>query len=146
MYRADLSLLQVARSRTLELISGLSQEQAHYSPACGGWSVVEILEHALLSETINREVIAELVELAKRGQLAFINRTTADFNVSPSFLPKLLAPFVGVPFRVLNALMPAAVRETMVRYRLITFRNADVAAAQGKNDRPASHQARAIAR
>jgi len=126
MYQADLSLLSAARDRTLRMTEGLSQAQADFSDVCG-WSIGEILDHILLSEQINRKEIARLIELAKRGQPAIISRTVSDFNIAPAFIPKCLAPFAESPFRILNPFLPAAIREYMVRYRLIPFRNADIA-------------------
>jgi uncharacterized damage-inducible protein DinB len=126
MYQADLALFRAIRHRTLELVEGLSQPQAEFSPGPGRWSVGEVLDHLLLAEGLNRREIAQLIDLAKSGRTPYLNRTFADLNVSIAFIPKAMLPFLEVPFRLLNMLMPSSARELMTRYRLIPAQNPDV--------------------
>lgn len=126
MYQADLAFFRATRHRTLELVEGLSQAQTEFSPGPSRWSVGEVLDHLLLAEALNRREIAQLINLAKSGHRPYLNRTFADLNVSIAFIPKAMLPFLEVPFRLLNMLMPSCARELMTRYRLIPAQNPDV--------------------
>ena len=126
MYQADLAFFRATRHRTLELVEGLSQAQTEFSPGPSRWSVAEVLDHLLLAEGLNRREIAQLIDLAKSGRRPYLNRTFADLNVSIAFIPKAMLPFLEVPFRLLNMLMPSCARELMTRYRLIPAQNPDV--------------------
>src|SRR5215218_5313237 len=98
MFRESLEMFRSTRSRTLALAEQLSQEQLDFTTATGKWSTGEVLDHLLLAERVNRNQIAELIELAKAQQKPFVRRTFADVNVSIAYIPKSVLPIFEVPF------------------------------------------------
>jgi hypothetical protein len=139
MLEESLKMLRDARGRTLAMTDGLSQAQSDYAPAPGRWSVGEVLDHLLLAEKMNREQFAELIELQRSGRPAEVRRSFADVNVSVAYIPKSLLPLLEVPFTVLNMLIPAGVREGMMRSRVIPD------AAAPRRGRPAAELRRDLA-
>ena len=127
MFQESLQLFRSARSRTLALAAQLSQEQLDYASATGKWSAGEVLDHLLLAEKVNREQIAELIELQKAQQKAFVKRSFADVNVSVAHIPKSLLPIFEVPFTLLNTIVPVGFREFITRHRLIPAQSPDIA-------------------
>jgi len=109
------------------MVKGLSQAQMDYSPAHGRWSVGEVLDHLLLFETFFRNEIEQLIELKKVGREPVLKRTFADLNFSMAMIPKFLLPVLEIPFTVLNVFVPSAVRELMIRNRLVPAQSADIA-------------------
>jgi uncharacterized damage-inducible protein DinB len=126
MYQTDLALFGAARQRTLELIAGLTQVQIEFSPGPGQWSVGEVLDHLLRGEALNRRDIAELIDMAKSGRRPYLMRTFADVNVSIAFIPKTMLPSLEVPFRWWSMVVPRAVREFLIRNRLVPAQSPDV--------------------
>ncbi len=127
MFRESLEMFRSTRSRTMAIADGLSQAQLDFSPAPGKWSVGEVLDHLVLAEKLNRDQIAELIELKKAGRKPLIRRTFADVNVSIAYIPKPVLPLLEVPFTLLNTFVPAGVREYMTLNRLIPAQNPDIA-------------------
>ena len=126
MYQADLALFLAARQRTIELIAGLTQAQAEFSPGPGQWSVGEVVDHILLTEALNRREIAELIDMTKSGRKPYLKRAFADVNVSIAYIPKSMLPFLEVPFRLAGLVIPRAAQEFMTRYRLLPAQSPDV--------------------
>lgn len=127
MFRESLEIFRFTRLRTNELAKLLSQEQLDFSAATGQWSAGEVLDHLLLAEKVNRDQIAELIELKKLQQKPFVRRTFADVNVSVAYIPKSVLPMLEVPFTVLNTFVPTGVREFITRHRVIPAQSPDVA-------------------
>jgi DinB superfamily len=127
MFRESLEMFRSTRSRTIEMADELSQEQLDFAPAAGKWSAGEVLDHLLLAEKLNRDQVAELIELKRTQRKPFVRRTFADVNVSIGYIPKCLLPIFEVPFTLLNTFTPAGVREYMTRNRLVPAQHPDVA-------------------
>jgi len=136
MFQADLEFLRSTRARTLAKTEGLSQAQMDYSPGSGKWSVGELLDHLQLAEKIYRNEIAQLIELEKAGRKAMLTRSFRDLNVSIAYIPKSLLPIIEIPFTLFNMFVPSAVREPMMRHRLIPAQNPDIATP--RKGRPAA--------
>jgi uncharacterized damage-inducible protein DinB len=117
-----------ARAQTLALVRDLSQAQLNYTPAPGKWSVGEVLDHLLLAERFFQGEIRRLIELKRAGRKPVLQRRIKDFNVSIGFIPKSLLSFLEVPFTFFNPLVPRAVRDFLLRSRLIPAQHPDVAA------------------
>jgi hypothetical protein len=56
-----------ARSRVLAFVAGLSEAQAAFKPADGGWSINEVLEHLYLAEMSGVSKICSAVESVRAG-------------------------------------------------------------------------------
>ena len=136
MFQESLEMFRSARSRTIELVDHLSQEQLDFTSATGKWSTGEVLDHLLLAEKVNRDQIVELIELKKAQQKPFVRRTFADVNVSVAYIPKSVLPILEIPFTVINTFVPASAREFITRHRLIPAQTPDIATP--RKNRPAA--------
>ena len=129
-----LAELSATRARTLALAEGLTQAQLDRTPARGGWSAGEVLDHMLLAERTNRHQIDSLVRLARAGRKPELRLTFSDVNVSVAFLPRAVLPLLEVPLTLLNAFVPGCLRTYLTRNRLVPFRNPDQATPRrGRN-------------
>jgi uncharacterized damage-inducible protein DinB len=140
MFQESLELFRSTRSRTRALAEQLSQEQLDFKAATGKWSAGEVLDHLLLAEGVNRDQIAELIELRKSQQKPFVRRTFADVNVSVAYIPKSLLPIFEVPFTLLNTLVPVGCREFITRNRLIPAQSPDIAIPRRGRSAAALHE------
>lgn len=119
--------MRSAREHTLQMVSDLSQQQSDASPGYRKWSVGEILDHLILSETLIREEIEELIRLKNAGRRPVLHRSASDFNTVPFFLPKFALPFLEVPLTVFSTFVPNVVRDAVLRHSVIPARAADSA-------------------
>jgi len=119
MYRDELELLRSTRSRTLNMVAGLSQQQFDFSPQCGKWSIGEVLDHLLLSEELFRGQIAQLIELDKAGQRPVIKRSLSELDFSVAFIPKSILALAEGPITLFTTFVPASVRFFLIRNRLL---------------------------
>jgi len=126
-YETKLQQLRAARAETLDLVSGLTQQQAEFTPAAGKWSVGEVLDHLVRSEQLYRQKFVELIELAKAGRPPVLRVSFAEVNTSIGFIPKPLLGMMEAPLGVLNSMMPKCFRETFVKYRLVPAQAPSVA-------------------
>lgn len=121
----ELDIVRETRRKTLTLVEGLSQKQLDGRPSADKWSIGEVLDHLVLADGIARRDFAELIELARTGREPFLVRRFSDFNPSLLFFPKPLLPFVELPLTVFNLFMPHAVRDFLVRNRVLPAQHAD---------------------
>ena len=140
MYQNELEFFRSTRARTLAMVEGLSQAQMDFLPAPGRWSVGELLDHLILSETITRRDISELIQLKKTGRQPVIYRSSTDFDIAPVFIPKSMLPFLEIPFNFFNMFMPNNVREFFLRYALIPARHARAATPRRQRSADELHQ------
>lgn len=143
MFRESLEMFRSTRSRTIAMADELSQEQLDFTPASGKWSAGEVLDHLLLAERVNRDQIAELIDLKKAQRRPFVRRTFADVNVSIAYIPKSILPILEVPFTLLNTFVPAGVREFMTSNRLVPAQSPDIASP--RRGRPVAELREALA-
>jgi hypothetical protein len=115
-WRAAIERLAVVRAGTLALIENLEQEQADRSDA-GRWSPGEILDHLLKAERVNRDEIARLIDLAEAGKDPYLRRRFADLDLAPPFVPRAILPLLDLPFSLATLLLPASLREAVIRSR-----------------------------
>lgn len=115
MVQVHLAQLRAVRSRTLELMQDLSQEQLDYVPEPGEWSVAEVVDHLILTEQVLRGDIAILIERTRTGQTPYLYRSFAEFNARPAFLPECALPWIETPLNFLTRFTPAGMREYIVR-------------------------------
>ena len=119
MYQADLEQFHTVRMASLGLAAGLTDQQAAFTPGPGKWSVGEVLDHILLAEQLYRDRFTRLIELKKAGRKAELVSDFSEINTSVLFIPKPMLPALELPFKMMNLFVPAAVRETLTRYRLM---------------------------
>jgi len=124
MFDADLEDLQAVRLRSLDLIRPLSQVELDRIPAIGKWSVGEIVDHIILAGELLRRKMEDLIRLKRSGQRPFLRQTFSDIDVGFSFIPKALLPLVDIPFAFFSSFLIGAVRDFVVKHRLILFRAA----------------------
>jgi DinB superfamily len=127
MMEDGLTLLHRTREETLSLAASLTQVQADFRPAPGRWSAGEILDHLILSEKLYRQLISELIALAKAGRRPVISQGFREVNTSIANIPKGALPFLEVPLTVFNMFVPGFVRDTMTQFRLLPAQNPDIA-------------------
>ncbi|HWM89250.1 MAG TPA: DinB family protein [Thermoanaerobaculia bacterium] len=121
----ELARLESARARTLDLVEGLSQQELDRVPVQDRWSVGEVLDHLLKAEEANREVISELIALARSGRRPYLWRDLTTAGLSPALVPRSLLPLLSIPSTLASLFMPFSVREAMVRNRLFAASTSD---------------------
>ncbi|MCA1632289.1 MAG: DinB family protein [Acidobacteria bacterium] len=126
--KESLEEFRATRAHTLASSDGLTQSQLDYSPARGGWSAGEVLDHMLLAEGTNRNQIERLIEMARAGRRPELNLTFSDVNVSIAYLPRFVLPLFETPLTIMNMFVPDGLRSYLTRNRLVPFQNPDVAA------------------
>lgn len=129
MLKTELELLRASRAQTLSRIEALSQAQIDFSPAPDKWSAGEIVHHLILSEEIARRDVHELIQLTRSGQRPLLERSFADFDIAPAFVPKsllALAP-VETSFKLFMAVFPDCLRDLAVRSNLFKAQHAEEA-------------------
>jgi len=113
------------RAATLRLVAPLSQPQFDFSPKRGTWSIGEIVDHILLAEAMYREEIARLIELKRSGQRPYLKHTFNEINVAPLYLPTEVLDVMSMPLSIMNAFVPAFVRDLATEYAVLPTRNPD---------------------
>ncbi len=134
MFEANLRLLEATRETTLRQTAHLTPEQASRRPSPQAWSVAEVLEHLLISETLYRETIARLVGMYRSGRRPWISQGLADIDTVPPFVPKELLRLMDIPLTMMNLFVPPFVRERMMTIRL--FKAQAPTIARPKADKP----------
>ena len=118
---------RVAREQTLAIIQGVTQVQADFSPTVKEWSIVQNVEHLLLTEDLYRAQMQNLIDLATKagtqGGKRNIELTFHEIDNSLAFVPRNMIPRLTVPLNLLNLFVPRAVREAMFRFPLIPALN-----------------------
>lgn len=118
---SELEELERARSQTLDLVAGLSQEELDRRPS-NGWSVGEVLDHLLKAEESNRREIANLIGLARSGRNPYLRRELTPEGLGPACVPRSLLPLFSLPATFATQLMPVSLRELLIRNRLFPAR------------------------
>ncbi len=117
MYTNALNMLQAARRQTLQMTAGLTDERASLRPSPGAWSVNEVLDHLLISETLYRQTIEALIRLHREGKRPVIYHSLANIDTRLPFVPASLMPLLDVPLTVMNMFVPSFVRERLLQSR-----------------------------
>src|SRR3970040_1539870 len=142
MYQADLEQFHTVRMASLGLAAGLTDQQAAFTPGPGKWSVGEVLDHILLAEQLYRDRFTRLIELKKAGRKAELVSDFSGINTSVFFIPKPMLPALELPFKMMNLFVPAAVRETLTRYRLMPAQAPSI--AEPRKGRPVAELREAL--
>jgi hypothetical protein len=135
MIPQSLERLQSTRTKTMQLVAGLSQEDFDRRPSrsrwilgeAGSWSIGEIIDHIMRVADSLTDEIEELIRLKEAGQNPEIRRSFRDYDASPVILPKGFMPYFEPAFAlassVSSALLPPTVRESFIRTRSFPIRN-----------------------
>jgi DinB superfamily len=75
-------LLERARQNVFSAAGGLSEAQANYAPALGGWSIAGILEHIAIVDAL---ILARLADASADGEQEVIDAQTIDEIVKTQF-------------------------------------------------------------
>lgn len=134
MFETNLRLLEATREATLRRTAHLTPEQASLRPSPQAWSVAEVLEHLLISETLYRETIARLIGLYRSGRRPSISQGLADIDTVPPFVPKELLRLMDIPLTMMNMFVPPFLRERMMTIRLFKAQSPSI--ARPKADKP----------
>jgi len=124
--------LASARAHTLQLVATLTQVQIDFSPRAGIWSIGEVLDHLLRAEHLYRTEIATLIALKRAGKRPYLQRSFADVNVRPAFLPRAFLPLLEIPFSLMSAFMPDVLIDTLTENPLVPVRNPDAATPEAR--------------
>ena len=120
---ADIKRFREVRDQTLSILGRLTDEQAAWSPGAGSWSIAEIADHLLLSEEIYRDQARRLLRKAEEGRGTVLEVSMDEMDVGIAGIPRDVVRALQVPMRMFNLFVPNAVRETMVRYRIVSSLN-----------------------
>ena len=123
----SLDEFSATRARTLAMVDGLAQEQLNFIPGPNRWSIGEVLDHILRAERLNRDQVAQLIQLKREGQKPELRLTFSDLNVSVAGLPRSLLPLFETPLTLMNMFVPDCLRNYLTRTRIVPFRNPDPA-------------------
>ena len=120
---AEVERFRMARERTLAILSEVNAEQARLSPRKGAWSIVQNADHLLRSEEMYREQFRRLVQMAGEGKGSTIEISLAEVDVGFAGIPREFISLMEVPMRMFHLFVPHVVRETLVRYPLVSSLN-----------------------
>jgi len=123
----SLDEFSATRARTLAMVDGLAREQLNFIPGPNRWSIGEVLDHILRAERLNRDQVAQLIQLKREGQKPELRLTFSDLNVSVAGLPRSLLPLFETPLTLMNMFVPDCFRNYLTRTRIVPFRNPDPA-------------------
>lgn len=123
---AELDRFRRVRARTLEMVRDLSQEQSDFSPSGKEWSVGQNLNHLWLAEKLYRDQFRRLIDLQRAGRRPSIYLSLREVNTSFAFIPREIIPLFELPLITFNLFVPRIVRETMVRFPLLSAKNPSV--------------------
>ncbi|MGE3375882.1 MAG: DinB family protein [Vicinamibacteria bacterium] len=119
-----------ARAATLETVAGLDEPRARRPAADGGWSVSQVVDHLIRTDEVYRSQIGRLFERKNAGGDLVLEVGLKELNTRPPFVPAAALPYLDLPFRLINRMVPAALREYLTRVAVIPFEAPDAAAPQ----------------
>jgi hypothetical protein len=125
MVSERLNELVTTRAKTSAILAPLSQAQLDFSPRPGRWSIGEVADHLMLAESLYREEIARLVELARAGRRAYLKHSFDEINVAPLYLPTAVLSAFEVPIGIVGRFVPRALVDLMTEIPLVPTRNPD---------------------
>jgi hypothetical protein len=116
------------RRTTLDLVAGLDDGRAQRTPAGGGWSVAQVIEHLIKTDGVYRAWIGRLIELKAAGREPVVEVSLRELQTRPFFVPAALLPQMDFPFRLMNRFMPSSLRESLTGTAIIPFEAPEAAA------------------
>jgi len=124
---SELENLRSLRRQTLTLIYPVTEAQGAWVPRPGAWSITQILDHVVLLEAMYRDAIKSLMDLAKQGRQPEIHYSMDDIDVSVPVVPKAALSALEVPLDFANRFIPAVVRQTVIRFPVLSATSPTVA-------------------
>lgn len=111
------------RQDTLGMAKELTQAQSQFTARPGAWSAGEILDHLVKSQTLYQEQFEKLAAKSRRGERPVLYLDQSDIDFALPLVPKMMMPFLAAPLTILNAFVPSAVREGLVRNQILPATN-----------------------
>lgn len=130
--RKGLDRIRDVRGATFELIAGLDDGAARKAPADGGWSIAQVVDHLIRTDEVYRVQIGRLIELKAAGREPVIEVSLRELNTRPFFVPGGFLPYLDLPFRLVNRLIPSSLREYLTGNAFIPFETPDEARPESK--------------
>ncbi len=120
-YGKNLLLCRQARQITLTLLEQFTGgvEILETSPGPGRWSLAEIAEHLLLTDRYFLKELRTIVKRVQAGKDPKLRRSLEEFPLSFRFVPKVLEPYVVMPFSFMTRAAPPMLREVLARNRIV---------------------------
>ncbi len=115
----ELEEVRRVRRETLELLSGLTQEQLGFVPAPGRWAVGTVADHLVKADEVFVGEVRTLVERQRAGKAGFLYRGLAGADPSLPASLKLVLPFFEVPMTLATVLIPDSVRRVVFSARAV---------------------------
>jgi hypothetical protein len=120
---AEVDRFRIARETTLGILSPLTPGQAAWTVRKDAWSIAQIADHLLRSEELYRGQFRKLIELGRDGKSHTIYVSAREVDTSLALVPREVVPFFEIPMRMFNMFVPHVLRETMVRFPLVSALN-----------------------
>ncbi len=130
--RQGLDRIRGVRRATLELIGNLDDGRAQREPSSGGWSVAQVIDHLIKTDEVYRVQIGRLIELKAARREPVIEVSLRELNTRPFFVPAAFLPYLDLPFRLVNRLIPSGLREYLTGTAIIPFNTPDEASPEPK--------------
>lgn len=125
--RLGLEGIRRERHATLDIVAGLDDVLARRVPASGGWSVAQVISHLIKTDGVYRAEIGKLIELKAAGRRPVVEVSLRELNTRPFFVPEGLLPYLDLPFRLVNRVLPSQLREYLTGNAVIPFNAPDEA-------------------
>ncbi len=119
MEHPELDTYRTTRRLTLELVGGLSQEQADFRPGSGQWSLGEVMDHLVRTDRMFRDGIVELVALERAGKRTWLFHGLGHFGVRIPLVPRFAQPLVEMPLTVAGLFLSTPMRSKLTRPRWV---------------------------
>ena len=120
---AEIDRFREVREKTLAILANLTTAQASWSPRNGAWSIAQIVDHLLLTEQMYREQFERVIQMSSEGKGSSIEISLDEVDVGFAAIPRGVVSLFEVPMRMFNLFVPHVVRETMVRYSIVSSLN-----------------------
>jgi uncharacterized damage-inducible protein DinB len=119
---------RAARTATLAAVADVGEQQANRRPEGGGWSIAQVLDHLIKTDEVCLGFVRRLFELRAAGREPVAEISLSELNTRPPFVPGALLPYMDRPFRLMNRMVPSALREYLTGTAVIPFHSPDAAA------------------
>jgi hypothetical protein len=128
---AAIEEFRLVRARTLEITTGISEQQASRRWRPGTWSVAEVLDHIVRAERAFRKYQLQAVERARTGVKGTIRIGFREVDTRLRPLPISWMPILAPVLFGLHAVTPFEVRRTVMRRRGLVWAAAPKVAVPG---------------
>ncbi|MEQ1884319.1 MAG: DinB family protein [Bryobacteraceae bacterium] len=107
------------RNNSMAIAAGLSQGQVNFRPDAKSWSIGQNLDRLVKIDSIYREHIQKLIDLARDTNRLTIVMPWGEGDPRPPIIPAAVMPLMTLPMTLMNMFVPNTVRELFLRYPLM---------------------------